>query len=352
MIGLVVLAGAALFLVTSAYVVGRGGGAIAAGSIGGLVFPVLPLTWHAVGEHRRRRRAPARAVLLGSDRLVLRMVAIAALVLTPLVALDGARTWRSLKGNAGWWLGRGDGELWPDGTVSAARLLSRVPAEATTVVVGVVDDLERAFKGERTDALIVVAWHEDRVALFVSAAGVGREIDDEPDAVTAFNDALRQLHPDLVPMTLVERHRGNATLASPSWHDAVGPSGPGPRAEIRAALALAPAGAQLKTAVIPSSSPVRFAASWEVARKGGYEFAVHFELAEPAHLDAATEALRERLAGPGGGMADATVTSAGTSILARARALEREAALEALRSTCRSRVMSLAAELVATMPSP
>lgn len=96
-VGVVVFA--AGFVVPSAYAVGRGAPLWAAALIGAAVFPLLPIVWHVVSE---RRRGDSSGSLTAQDRFVLRALGVLGVVIVPLMVVDGARTWRSIKDHGLW----------------------------------------------------------------------------------------------------------------------------------------------------------------------------------------------------------------------------------------------------------
>lgn len=105
---LATLVGVVMFEVASAYVVFRAYPAWLAAAVGALAFPVGPLTWHLVGERRRRRKqamakTPAKATLTAGDRYWLRCIGVALLVIGPFVAVGKLDVARAVWKHGLWW---------------------------------------------------------------------------------------------------------------------------------------------------------------------------------------------------------------------------------------------------------
>jgi hypothetical protein len=152
---------AALFLVPSAWLVHLGQSRWLALAAGLVVFPLLPVGWHLVAERRRKRDA-AKSSLTPSDRFLLRLVAVAVVVIVPLLVFARGRTWTAVKQNWTWyldWVG-GDGETaggWETATgepiTGDARLITYLPDDAEVVIWmrttrQFLDSMARQFGGE------------------------------------------------------------------------------------------------------------------------------------------------------------------------------------------------------------
>ena len=90
--GLVVVLGALLFLVSSAFIIDRGYPKVIAAIVGALAFPVLPVAWHVWGERSRAKKQaeakkPSTSTLTGFDRFWLRFVVVAAVVIGPMIGM-------------------------------------------------------------------------------------------------------------------------------------------------------------------------------------------------------------------------------------------------------------------------
>jgi hypothetical protein len=130
----IAIVGVAAMLVPSAYAAHHGLPHWAAAAIALVAFPVLPLAWHLVGERRRRRRGAAKRGLTGTDRFVLRAIAVALVAIAPLVALAPGGVWRALRHDGLWWLdwsGPSTGS-----PVRDHRLLDAVPPDAEILLYG------------------------------------------------------------------------------------------------------------------------------------------------------------------------------------------------------------------------
>ncbi len=107
---LVVVAPVAAAWVASSIAAHAGGSMRAAAASGLLVFPVLPVAWEMFASWRRSRsEASAKRFLTLVDRLVLRTLAVSAVLLGALVAREPQRVFVALNGRGDWMLdGRHD----------------------------------------------------------------------------------------------------------------------------------------------------------------------------------------------------------------------------------------------------
>ena len=206
-----VLGGAVMFLLPSAYAIDRGWSRVVALVVGLSAFPVVPLTWHAIAELRRRKRDPGDSPLTGRDRFTLRLLAVAALTLGSLLVFDARGVLEAAWNHGTWWL-RWDltrHEL----PVRDARLLDAVPEDAHAIVWSEGVELMPlpsdgpAIEGEAVMAYapgrLMVALHDDPALLDVLrvddlaflAKGAGVTIEGEltvrrphPEVMVAVSD--------------------------------------------------------------------------------------------------------------------------------------------------------------------
>ncbi len=143
--GLVIAAAcAALFLVPSAFLIHKGQSRWLALAAGLAAFPVVPVLWHLLAE-RRRRRAGGKSTLTGSDRFVMRLVAVSLVAIVPLLVFARGQTWTAVKEHPTWYLhwgggggGSADAAGWDivEGAaiVGDPRLISYLPDDAEVVI--------------------------------------------------------------------------------------------------------------------------------------------------------------------------------------------------------------------------
>ena len=133
----------ALFLVPSAWLVDHGHSRWLALAAGLLAFPVVPLAWHFVAERRRARAEGKKSSLTRGDRFVVKLIAVALVVLGPLLVFSPGGTWGAVKRQPTWflhWGGGGDGDPggWEtpsgDPITGDARLTGYLPDDAEVVV--------------------------------------------------------------------------------------------------------------------------------------------------------------------------------------------------------------------------
>lgn len=142
--GLVIAAAcAALFLVPSAFLIHKGQSRWLALAAGLAAFPVVPVLWHLLAE-RRRKRAGGKSTLTGSDRFVMRLVAVALVAIAPLLVFARGQTWTAVKEHPTWYLhwggssGSADAAGWDivEGEAIAGdpRLINYLPDDAEVVI--------------------------------------------------------------------------------------------------------------------------------------------------------------------------------------------------------------------------
>ena len=130
-----VVAAFAIFDVPSAYAVARHAPGWLALALGLLAFPLVPVTWHALGERRRKReraaaKVPPRSSTTGWDRLALRAGVTGLVVIGGMIALGGgAPVLHSLRRHALWFVPRAEPTLAADG-----EMFDLVPADADAVM--------------------------------------------------------------------------------------------------------------------------------------------------------------------------------------------------------------------------
>jgi hypothetical protein len=137
------IACAALFLVPSAWLIDHGQSRWMALAAGLLAFPVVPLAWHFLAERRRARAEGKKSSLTRGDRFVVKLIAVAVVVLAPLLVFSPGGTWGAVKRHPTWFLhwggGGGDdpgGWETPSGDpiTGDARLTGYLPDDAEAVV--------------------------------------------------------------------------------------------------------------------------------------------------------------------------------------------------------------------------
>lgn len=292
---LLVVLGAAAFLVASAFVVDHGYNKIIAGVVGALVFPVLPAVWQFFGERRRaRKRAeakkPAKSTLTGADRYWVRFGIVAVAAIGPMIYYGGAEVLRATVKHATWYIpepvpgiggiGLGHTREFPD----QESLLRRVPSDAEAVVL---------WHDAAEPRDIVIAYGGKQ------AMGVGRPT--FPRAT--FDQAAKALAHwlPLEPLSVVPNTDGLELQSTDGWRAKVDPPAGALPPEIRRELARAAADAFLAVGFAPHTQPVaqfvKAGALW--ARMEGDHAIVEFRI--DAHDVAAAAAIlggaRDALAG-------------------------------------------------------
>ncbi len=274
----VVLAGAGLFELASAYVVDHDYNKIAAAIVGAFAFPVAPVAWHLLGERRRKKRlaaakTPAKSSLTGADRYWMRFIVVALAVLGPMFATSGFRVLGAVGRHGAWFV--------PTTTPTAAdtELLKRVPGDAELVFVARVP-------GDGGTA--VAAW-AGRQAMIAGDCNVfGSEVSKKVDELNARRD--------LVPWFPIDRFvelpsSGNTVLiATDGWRGKVEP-GAGPSQELRDELARAPADAPWVAAIAPrtkltahdiDAETIRHGVAWIQQSDKALTFAARLEMRDEA----------------------------------------------------------------------
>lgn len=258
--------GAVMFELPGAWLFARGAPWWTALAVGLLVFPVVPLGWHLLGERKRKRGLAAAAAsakpglkpkastLTGGDRFKMRLVAVALIALGPLLFFRGRATWRAVKAHPAWFVPHA-----PPGPPSFhgdARMMAQVPADAELVIwarrldamtvedkAGSADDAKEVLIAYRAGAVLMVARG--------SSKALGK-LD-----LAEMNAQLGKQHVIPIDGPLVARRRSSDLLVvvSEGWAQAAddrnaGRTG-GPDA-IAARLAAAPDDAVIITAAAPA----------------------------------------------------------------------------------------------------
>jgi hypothetical protein len=117
---------ALLFDAPSAYAVATHKPRWLAWAIGLLAFPIVPVAWNVIAERRRTVDPKKPAATTRWERITMRTVFVAVVVLGVLFGMGRGKAWSALRHRALWFIPSAPGVLVPD-----SPLLSRVPADAT-----------------------------------------------------------------------------------------------------------------------------------------------------------------------------------------------------------------------------
>jgi hypothetical protein len=252
----VVLLGAALFVVTSAYVIDHGYSRVGAAIAGALAFPLLPLGWHLLSERRRAKRVAAakvapKAALTGHDRFWLRFALVAVAFVGAMVVQSGTGVVGAVWRHGLWFVPASQPDVRDVGNTAkrdfAAQehLLKRVPSDAELVVV-VHPPPPDAVDHSTADRSMVFAYRP-REAMIASDAAAGdmASLDD----INSKRDQVPWLK--LSPFTAVDTTDPIRLFASDGWRSKVDPPGTGPSEELRGELTRAPQDAIFVAAFTP-----------------------------------------------------------------------------------------------------
>ena len=294
---LLVVLGAAAFLVASAYVIDRGYSKILAGVVGALAFPVLPVAWHAWAERRRTRaraeaKKPAKSSTTGADRYWMRFVIAVAVVIGPMIYMSRVQVLRAAFRHATWFvptpkpgiggIGLGATRDYPD----QESLLRRVPSDAEAAIVW-----HDASAGH--DTVIAYGGHQ--------AMGVGRPM----FARATFDQAAKLLHRwvPLEPLAVVPNTDGLELQATDGWRTKVEPPAGTLPPELRRELARAPQDATVAFGFAPHATPVaarvKAGALWAVVQGDHAVIELRVEARDVAEATAMLDAARGALHGDG-----------------------------------------------------
>ncbi|MFT3698111.1 MAG: hypothetical protein QM831_33525 [Kofleriaceae bacterium] len=255
---LLVVLGAAMFTVASAFVIARGYPKIVAGIVGGLAFPVLPVAWQIWGERKRKAKLAAEAAkpkpkkpstLTAYDRFWLRFVGVAIVVIGPMIFVARQAIVMQTVDHALWYLPQfvpGIGYLGegPRRDLSKVEpLLRRVPSDAELVVVA----LPSTLNGE---GMLAISNHD------MVAAGQDTFPRDD-DTIRRVNDAFKTQHELLVDPIAMVIDRDITVASTDRWKTKVEPAPNGLSGTLRRELERAPADAVLFVALQPRGTELR-----------------------------------------------------------------------------------------------
>jgi hypothetical protein len=265
--GLVVVLGALLFLVSSAFIIDRGYPKVIAAIVGGLAFPVLPVAWHVWGERSRAKKQaeakkPSTSTLTGFDRFWLRFVVIAAVVIGPMIGMAKLGVVRAAIHHGLWFIPEFEPGLGMVGEgprhdlTRVEPLLKRIPSDAEGVVVSAPSTLN----GE---GMIAFSNHD------VVAAAEGTMLRDD-DMIRRINDAFKGQHYLLLDPIAMVIDRDITVAATDKWKLKVDPAPGGLSQVLRRELERAPADAQFFMAFTPKTvrdaKSIRSGAMWTINR--------------------------------------------------------------------------------------
>jgi hypothetical protein len=257
----VVLAGAGLFELASAYVVDHDYNKIAAAIVGAFAFPVAPLGWHLFSERRRKKRVaaaktPTKSSLTGADRYWFRFIVVALAVLGPMFATSGFKVLGAVGRHGAWFV--------PTSPVTAAdtELLRRVPSEAEWVAV-----VRQKPEDGKPGGTGVAAWAaRQAMVAFDGTLDATESIDKQIDELNARRDMVSWLPID--KFARVPTSGKTVLVATDGWRGKVDPPGPGPSQELRDELARAPADAPFVVAIAPRTKITAHDIDAETIRHG------------------------------------------------------------------------------------
>ena len=280
---LVVVLGALLFLVSSAYVVDRGYNKILAAIVGGLAFPLLPVAWQVWGERARKRKEadakkPGKSTLNAFDRFWIRFVVVAAVVLGPMIYVGKIEVPRAAIRHATWFLpefepGLGMIGQGPKHDLTRVKtLLERVPGDAEVVVVWT----PSSARGEG-----VVAFNNHDLV----AAGQG-DITRDDDTIRRINDYWKAQHFLLLDPIAMVIDRDLTVAASDKWKGKVEPAPNALSSTLRRELERAPADAEFFIALAPhaikDAKALKSGAIWLVRGPNGLVLEARLEAVDVA----------------------------------------------------------------------
>jgi hypothetical protein len=255
----VLVTGVAVFVVASAYIASRELPGWLAGAIGAFAFPLGPIAWHGFAEHRRRARLAAAkklttTTLTAVDRLWLRVVAMAIVVIGPMIALGGFDVARAAWHHATWWVPGAKSTALP---AELAPLLRRVPPEAELLIVV----RAHCFLAQ-PNGNVVAAWGNGQAAVVGESSLAGKELDTEISSLLRERRYRSYLQFDGLDAVKLD---DAVAVASSGWRDGVASGGDGPSDDLRGALARAPRDALFLVAFVPrtiAGVPVRSGSAW------------------------------------------------------------------------------------------
>ncbi|HUJ62081.1 MAG TPA: hypothetical protein VLX92_26425 [Kofleriaceae bacterium] len=156
-----VLVALLMFDIPSSYAFVRGAPWWLALAAGLVVFPALPVTWHVLGERKRKRvraaaKIPPKSSTTGWERLLFRGGAVAVVVIGGLAFATGGDLFRGMRRHALWLFARDPGSMLSD------PALSLVPPDAEAVF-----------------------WARPTPAMRDAMARIRKDLSDMPDVVVA-----------------------------------------------------------------------------------------------------------------------------------------------------------------------
>lgn len=280
---LLVVLGALLFLLASAYVVDRGYSKILAAIVGGLAFPVLPVAWQVWGERARKRKQaeakkPSKSTLTAYDRFWLRFAMVAAVVLGPMIYVGRIEVPRAAIRHATWFLpefepGLGMIGQGPKHDLTRVKpLLERIPGDAEVVI---------AWTPRETRGEGVLAFNDHDLV----AAGQG-DITRDDDTIRHINDYWKAQHFLLLDPIAMVIDRDLTVAASDKWKGKVEPAPNALSSTLRRELERAPADAELFVALAPhaikDAKSIRSGAIWLVRGPKGLVLEARLEAVDVA----------------------------------------------------------------------
>ena len=290
---LVVVLGALLFVVSSAFVIDRGYPRVLAAIVGGLAFPVLPVAWQIWGERRRKARLaqekkPSRSQLTGRDRFWFRFVGVALVIVGPMVAMQKFGVVRAAINHGSWFLPQEKlglvmiGEGAQRNLDRVEPLLQRVPSDAETVIVYTPTGL----KGEG-----LLAFNQ-RDLMAAGQGDVPRDREQQRRIDAVFK-AQRFVLTDSLESVL---DRDTSVAASEGWKSKVEPAPKGLSPTLRRELERAPTEATAFAAYAPlHAAGIRTIAAWVLERNSIFE--ARIEATDVAHAYAVVHAIAQLKAG-------------------------------------------------------
>jgi hypothetical protein len=266
----VLVLGAVLFILASAFVIDRHYSPILAAIVGGLAFPVAPALWHLLGERGRTRKladvkpvkgapAPKPSTLTGFDRYWMRFVGVAIVVLAPMFIIARTGVFRAAIHHGLWFIPtpppdlRGIGSDTPRDFKDHDLLLKHLPPETEVAV---------AFHDPNEGGNLVAGWAAGHSAL-VSVGRIllpgGASLEDAVRSRSWYsNDTF----------STVSTLDGTDAFASDAWRNKIQLPGDGPSTALRRELARAPQAAPFVVAWVPRSpkeaKAIHGAAAWLV----------------------------------------------------------------------------------------
>jgi hypothetical protein len=288
---LVVVLGALLFVVSSAFIIDRGYPRVLAAIVGGFAFPVLPVAWHIWGERRRKARLaeakkPSRSQLTGRDRFWFRFIGVAIVIVGPMVAMQKFGVVRAAIKHGLWFVP----EVKPGlGTIGGgerrtlerlAPLLQRVPGGATTAVV--------YTPGDSGAGLVAF---DGRNIMAAAQGDVGRE---PATALEGINRLFAAQHFVLTDTLAMVFSRDLSLAASKGWESKVEPAPNAMPASLRRELERASSDSLWSAARVPEhDSAVRAEAGWVIKRGAEYVIEGRIEATDVGHAYGLIQQLRQ-----------------------------------------------------------